>query len=160
MPPCFCGIDLEKRAIAKRVYLLKLGFVDEILDAHTLDKHFSFGLIRFLEDAFCGRFLDHCFFGYLPAVPEIKFVVVENNSRAVGAMRSPSAAALTFRPHVSDEEDEPVDEAKLRSERKIGLKLFSRALREVAQPAGKRLSANFPRKLRDQFFPDGSGAIV
>ena len=142
-----------------RVHLPKLGFVDEILDAHPLDEHFSFGLVCFLEDAFGGRFLDHGVFRYLPAVPEIKFVVVENNRRSVGTMGSPSAG-LSFRPHVSDEEDEPVDETEFRSKREIWLKTLPRALREVAKPTGKRLSANFPRKLRDQFFPDGPRTVV
>src|SRR6266478_7371363 len=150
VPPCFSRLDFEEAAFAVRVHLLKFGLTDEVLHAHPLDKHFSFSLILFLEDAICGRFVDHGFSRYLPAVPEINFMVVENNSWPVGAMRPPSSG-LPLRPHVSDEEDEPVDKAEFRSKREIWLKLFPRALREVAQPAGKRLSANFPRKLRDQF---------
>src|SRR6266404_2560388 len=153
MPPCFGGIDLKKRAIAIRVHLLKFSFLDEVLDAHPLDEHFSFGLIRFFQNAFGRGFFQDSFLLNMPAVPEIEFIVAVYDCRPVGTMDSPSGA-LMFRPHVSDEEDEPVNETEFRSKRKIWLETLPRALREVAKPAGKRLPANFPRKLRDQFFPD------
>src|SRR6266850_1669137 len=160
MPSFFSGIDFQERTAMERVHLPKLGFLDEMLDAHPLDEHFSFSLVLFLEDAFRRGFFENSFLRNVPAAPVIEFVVVVYDRRPVGAMRSPSAAALTFRPHVSDKEDESVDEAEFRSEGEVGLKTLSRALRDVAKPPRKRLPANFPRKLREQLFTDGPGAIV
>src|SRR6267378_766929 len=111
-----------------------------MLDAHPLDKHLTFGLVLFFDNAFRRGFLKNGFLRNLPTAPVIEFAVTANDRRAVFAMGSPDAA-LTLRPYVSYKEDKPVDEAELRSEREIGLKLFSRALREVAQPARKRLPA-------------------
>ena len=128
--------------------------MDEVFDAHPLDEDFPFGLVRFLENALCGGFLQDGFFRYLPTPPVIKLAVVENDRRAVFAMRPPYAA-LPFRPDVSDKEDEPVDEAELRSEREIWLETLPRVLRKEAQPPGKRLPANFPWKTPEQYLADG-----
>src|SRR5437879_3096363 len=98
-----------------------------MLDAHPLDEHFSFRLILFLKDAFCGGFLGHGFLGDVPAAPVIQFVVIANDRRAVLSMRPPHAA-LAVRPDVSDEENESVDEAELCRERKVRLKLLPCAL--------------------------------
>jgi hypothetical protein len=86
-------------------------------------------------------------------------VVIEDHRGTVGTVDSPRIA-LPLRPHVSYKEDEPVDEAEFRSERKIGLELFASAFRDIAQPPGKRLPANFPGKSPEQTFPDGPGTVV
>jgi len=73
---------------------------------------------------------------------------------------SPPHAALPFSPDVSDEEYESVDEAEFGGERETGLESFSRALREIAQPAGKWLSADFPGKTPEQYLAYGPRTIV
>src|SRR5713226_905797 len=89
----------------------------------------------------------------------VELVVAHDDCRAISSMEAPPAA-FAFRPCVSDEEDEAVDEAELGRERQVRLKAFSRALRDVAQPPGGGLPAHFPWKLAEHLFPDGSGAVV
>src|SRR6266481_1636665 len=130
-----------------------------MLDAHPLDKHLTLGLVLFVENAFCSRFLQNSYLRNLPTAPVIKFAVIANDRRTFFSM-CPPYAALPFRPDVPDQENESVDEAELCRERKVRLKLFSCALRNEAEPSRERLSANFPRKAPEQHLADGPRIIV
>src|SRR5207245_2870600 len=121
--------------------------------------HFSFSLVLFLEDAFRRGFFENSFLRNLPAAPVIKFVVIANDRRAALSV-CPPHAALPIRPDISDEEYESVDETEFRGEREIGLELFACALRNEAQPARERLSADFPGKTPEQYLADGPRTVV
>src|SRR5690348_8820289 len=72
----------------------------------------------------------------------------------------PPSTAVPLRPDIPHEEDESVDEAELRCERKVRLKLFPRRFRNEGEPAGKPTSGDLPGETHEQLLADGPRAIV